>query len=193
MIRDLECGASDSARPTSRSTVRSAARRTCTKGPSGRPSGRWSLGSPDQGGSTNPFRGDSMDRNQEPHRTWVRRGFQQRGQDERARLRPRTPASCPASPSTVAGSTPVPTPDVRSTKNKAASDTWSDAAFNSAGWTLVATRFSLDLVAQLPGSNRQFHEPFESPYPHAVRILLGGLFCQVQPPCHPEAWGRRSS
>jgi hypothetical protein len=64
---------------------------------------------------------------------------------------------------------------------------------SSAGWTLVATRFSLDLVAQLPGSNRQFHEPFESPYPHAVRILLGGLFCQVQPPCHPEAWGRRSS
>ena len=46
-------------------------------------------------------------------------------------LRPRTPARCPASPSTVAGSTPVPTPDIRSTKNKAASDTWSDAAFSS--------------------------------------------------------------
>ena len=46
-------------------------------------------------------------------------------------LRPRTPARRPASPSTVAGSTPVPNPDVRSNKNKAASDTWSDAAFNS--------------------------------------------------------------
>ena len=46
-------------------------------------------------------------------------------------LRPRTPPRCPASPSTVAGSTPIPASNIRSTKNKAASDTWSDAAFNS--------------------------------------------------------------
>ena len=46
-------------------------------------------------------------------------------------LRPRTPARCPASPSTVAGSTPVPTPMFDRPRKKAASDTWSDAAFNS--------------------------------------------------------------
>lgn len=53
---------------------------------------------------------------------------------------------------------------------------------NSAGWTLVVTRFSLDLVAQLPGSNRQFHEPFESPYPTLFAFYLGVSFVKSSPP-----------
>lgn len=52
---------------------------------------------------------------------------------------------------------------------------------NSAGWTLVVTRFSLDLVAQLPGSNRQFHEPFESPYPTLFAFYLGVSFVKSSP------------